>query len=154
MHHGQKVVYNPFSIWSYELSIFSWSRNWVWKGHLINKAAIVRDQLGQGRYRLENQTGLLYKDLQKGTHQSVFIKAQQKAQVNVEESENVIAQLEDPHLLISVEVDKIGHICECVFLLKMYRPQLLKMCHEGISCHLGVTKTKVWFAKYYWPRCY
>ncbi|GBM97951.1 hypothetical protein AVEN_42498-1 [Araneus ventricosus] len=58
-------------------------------------------------------------------------------------------------LLVKQQTDKMGEDRQLLVIPKEYREDIKALCHEGTAGHLGVTKTKDAFAKYfYWPKCY
>ncbi|CAL1262547.1 unnamed protein product [Larinioides sclopetarius] len=58
-------------------------------------------------------------------------------------------------LLVKQQTDKLGEQRQLLIIPEEYCENIKALCHEGTSGHLGVTKTKDAFAKYfYWPQCY
>ncbi|KAF8796924.1 hypothetical protein HNY73_001252 [Argiope bruennichi] len=58
-------------------------------------------------------------------------------------------------LLVKKKFNKIGDDVLLLVVPKEFRERLKNLCHEGISCHLGVTKTKNNLIKFFfWANCY
>ena len=58
-------------------------------------------------------------------------------------------------LLVMKKRDKSGLERKLIVIPEKYRTQLMLLSHEGMSCHVGTTKTKDKICKYfYWPNCY
>ncbi|GBM30441.1 Retrovirus-related Pol polyprotein from transposon 412 [Araneus ventricosus] len=58
-------------------------------------------------------------------------------------------------LLVKRKTNKVGEDKLLLVVPKEFRERLKALCHEGASSHLGVTKTKDIFAKYFfWASCY
>ncbi|GBM45853.1 hypothetical protein AVEN_180721-1 [Araneus ventricosus] len=57
-------------------------------------------------------------------------------------------------MLFRESKDHFGNVSLQVVILQVYRDKILALCHEGISSHLGVRKTKDRLLKhYFWPNC-
>lgn len=58
-------------------------------------------------------------------------------------------------LLVRNREDRFGNVTRLLVIPKELRPKIKALCHEGISAHLGGTKSKDKLIRYfYWPNCY
>ncbi|KFM69716.1 Retrovirus-related Pol polyprotein from transposon 17.6, partial [Stegodyphus mimosarum] len=58
-------------------------------------------------------------------------------------------------LLYKCQEDRLGNVRKLLVIPETCREKILSLCHEQVSGHLGVTKSKDNLARYFfWPKCY
>jgi len=63
--------------------------------------------------------------------------------------------LNDQKMLVKSKINRLGDEMSQIVVPLKYRNALMELCHEAMTCHVGVTKTKDKLCKhYFWPGCY
>nr|XP_042908923.1 uncharacterized protein LOC122271498 [Parasteatoda tepidariorum] len=94
-----------------------------------------------------------------------FVKAQQESaelksvfktvEEGIQNQNSKHRYLVERKLLFKCQEGRLGEIKKLLVIPEKFRSRILKLCHESISGHLGVTKSKHRVARYYfWSKCY
>ncbi|GFX39040.1 retrovirus-related Pol polyprotein from transposon 297 [Trichonephila clavipes] len=111
-------------------------------GHVITKAAVLRDSLDQGKYLLGNKTAALFEEVKKNKEIQVYM-------VNAVETRSQKKLTEESKQDLNMSEETIPEINE------KNKESPTTNCHEAAAAHLEVTKTKdAIFKTFYWPKCF